>query len=212
MNTKKLLKEMTMKDRYNTIQQFRHGAFKVLNQSLPQLVKQDILLSLSTLEVLKDIKAVIEDDIKKLKLENINIEHIVATYREDELSDFIAMNVYLWTMGILERDYKAHQKAEKLNRVFSIESRKKELSEIEVKIKSLEESIEVLIDLDARLVKAQLEKLEELRNRKDAIEGTLHYKTEEEIKLEAYGCTYRYLENVLNNVQANIDHIERNLA
>lgn len=211
MNTKKILREMTMSGCYEKIQQFRQGAFKVLNPAIPQLVKQDILLSLSTLDILKDIKAVVEEDIKKLKVENISLKDILATHKEFELSEFIANNVYLWTRRILERDYKSYQKAEKLNRVFSIEARKTELSELEVKIKSLEESIEVLVDLDAGLVKNQLEKLEELRDRKDAIERTLHYKTEEEIKLDVYGCTYGYLKNVLDNVQANIDHIERNL-
>lgn len=211
MNTKKILKEMTMRGCYETIQQFRQGAYKVLNSAIPQMVKQDILLSLSTLEILKDIKSIIEDDIKKLRVENINIKDILATYKESELSDFIANNVYLRLRGILERDFNACQKADRLNEVYPVETRKEELMELEIKIKSLEESIEVLAELDSDLVRDQVDKLEELRKRKEAIERTLDYKTEEQIRLEVYGCTYNYLNNILDNVQANIDHLERNL-
>lgn len=211
MNTKKILKEMTMRGCYETIQQFRQGAYKVLNSAIPQMVKQDILLSLSTLEILKDIKSIIEDDIKKLRVENINIKDILATYKESELSDFIANNVYLRLRGILERDFKACQKADRLNEVYPVETRKEELMALEINIKSLEESIEVLIELDSDLVRDQVDKLEELRKRKEAIERTLDYKTEEQIRLEVYGCTYNYLNNILDNVQANIDHLERNL-
>lgn len=211
MNTKKLLKEMTMRECYETIQQFRNDAFKILNPAIPQMVKKDILLSLSILEILKEIKVIVKEDIKKLKVENINIEDILATYKESELSDFIANNVYLRTKVILERDFSTYQKTNKLNKVYPVETRRAELIELQSKIKSLEESIEVLVDLDADLVSNQVGSLEELRKRKEAIERTLYYKTDEEIRLEIYGCTYNYLNNVLNNVQANIDHLERNL-
>lgn len=211
MNTKKILQQMTMEGRYETIQQFRQGAFKVLNPAIPQMVKKDILLSTSTLEILKDIKPIIEDDIKKLKVENINTEDILATYKESELSVFIANNVYLRTRAMLERDFNAYQKADKLNKVYPVETRRVELIELETKIKSLEESIDVLVELDTGLVWRSKNQLEELRSRKETIERTLNYKTEEEIKLEVYGCTYGYLKNVLENVQANIDHLERNL-
>lgn len=214
MNTKKILKtlkEMSILERYEAISQFRQGAFKVLNPAIPQMVKQDILLSIATLEMLKDVKPIIEDDIEKLKLENISIKDILATHKKIELSDFIANNVYLRLRGILERDFNAYQKAERLNKVYPLETRKAELNELKAKIESLQQSIEVLVDLDADLVRNQVDKLEELRNRKEAIERTIDYKTEEEIKLEIYGCTYGYLKSVLDNVQANIDHIERNL-
>lgn len=212
MNTKELLKNMTLTKRYETIQQYRQGAFKVLNPALPQLVRTDILLSTSSLEVLKEIEAVIKQDVKSLKIEDIKLEDILKRNYQNELSELINTTVCLWLMPSIQSDYNACIKAEKLEQVYPIEQRKRELDQLEKEIDTIEESIEVLKSIDVNLVQAQVDRVEQLRNQREAIKRTLSYKTKEEIKLELYGCTHRYLETILGGVQANINHLERNMV
>ena len=209
MNTKKILNDMTLLQRYNVLEYYRSDCFKILNRAIPDLAKRDVLLTTSTIEILKDIKEVIENDINTLKIEKINLENILGKKSNDELSELIKNKICLWTMTSLERDYQAFVKAQELNKVWSKEDRYKEIEKLDKSILELEESINILAEIDSTLVKDQYEELDKLKRRKEAILGTLNYKTKEEIQVTIYGYVYSFLNNILENVQADIKYLER---
>lgn len=211
MKTKQLLKEITLVKRYEAIQQFKQGAFKVLNPAIPQLVKQDVLLAMATLEVLKEIKSIVEEDIKSLKVEDIKVVEILERRYESEIAELVRNKVCPWSISTIEKDYKAIKKGEQIEKVWSRTSRIKELEQLEKTMIEIEESISILADIDYSLVRNQIDELERLRGKKETIDRTLNYKSEEQIKVEIYGCTYNFLNNILEGVQANIEHIEGNL-
>lgn len=212
MKTKQLLKEMTLVKRYEAIQQFKQGAFKVLNPAIPQMVKQDVLLAIATLEVLKEIKSIVEEDIKSLKVEDINVVEILERRYESEISELVRNKVCPWSISTIEKDYEAIKKGEQIEKVWSRTSRIKELEQLEKTMIEIEESISILADIDQTLVRNQIDELERLRGKKETIDRTLNYKSEEQIKVEIYGYTYNFLNNILEGVQDGILHIERNLA
>ena len=208
MNTKKILKDMTLVQRYNTIECYRGDCFKVLNRAIPDLARRDILLTTSTLEILQEVEKVIQNDIDNLNIGKINVENILAGVNQDELSLFIK-KACAWTMWSLQESYDAIKREEVLNKTWSLESRQKELQKLDKNILEIEESIEVLSEINIDLVKSQQEELDRLRKRKETILGTLNFKTEKEIQIEIYGYVYSYLNNILKNVQDDIEYLER---
>lgn len=209
MKTKKILNNITLLERYNALEYYRNDCFKILNRAIPDIAKRDILLTTSTLEVLQEVEKVIKADIDNLNIEKINLESILEETTKDELAQFISDKICVWSLTSLQKDYKAFKKAQELNRVWSVEARQKEVEVLEKNIAEIEESIEILAEVDITLVKNQNEELDKLIKKKEAIIGTLNYKTEEEIKLEIYSCVYSYLNNLLKNVQDDIEYLER---
>lgn len=208
MNTKKILKDMTLTQRYNTIEYYRGDCFKVLNRAIPDLARRDILLTTSTLEILQEVEKVIQNDIDNLNIGKINIENIFAGANQDELSLFIKKTC-AWAMWSLKKSYDALKWEEVFNKTWSVEARQKEVEVLEKSIAEIEESIEVLSEINIDLVDFQQEELVKLRKRKERILSTLNFKTEKEIQIEIYAYVYSYLNNLLNNVQDDIKYLER---
>lgn len=208
----KFLKDMRMIERYRAITNYKYGIWKVVNPSISQTVRNNPLLSLSALQILKEIKEVIESDIDSVNLEEIDVADIVSTYRESELSEFIGREVCLMGIGSLKKEYEGYLKAQKLESIYPMKIRQNDIKKLSDEIEIIKSKIETLESLNKGLGASQKKKLIELRTEKISIEETLEFVTEEELKERIYISVHSYMKNLLNGVKENISHIERHIG
>lgn len=208
----KFLMDMRMIERYRAITNYRLGIWQVINPSMSQTVRNNPLLSLSALQILKEIKEVIESDIDSVNLEDINVADIISTYKESELSEFIGREVCLMVLGSLKRDYEGYLKAQKLDSIYPMKVRQKDIEKLSEEIEIIRSKIETLENLNKGLGASQKKKLIELKSEKTSIEETLEFVTKEELNERIYVSVHSYMKNILNGVQENINHLERHIG
>ena len=208
----KFLMDMTMIERYRAITNYRLGIWQVINPSMSQTVRNNPLLSLSALQILKEIKEVIESDIDSVNLEDINVADIISTYKESELSEFIGREVCLMVLGSLKRDYEGYLKVQKLDSIYPMKVRQKDIEKLSEEIEIIRSKIETLESLNKGLGASQKKKLIELKSEKTSIEETLEFVTKEELNERIYVSVHSYMKNILNGVQENINHLERHIG
>lgn len=208
-----LLNEMSLLERYRVINIYKYNSFSILNTSSTHMVEKNKLLAVTTLEVLKDIKKVILADLDNLTIDDINIIEIINNgNRETELSQLIGSEIMIYDINKIKKEYDGYLKAEKLNSVYPEEDRRNNIAELTEQISKLEKTIEALESIDNMLGQSQKQKMNQLTKEKIALEESLNYITETDIKERIYVHTYTYLNNVLTTIVEGIDYLERNIV
>lgn len=206
-----VLRGKNLEQKYRAIDIFIKDIFRVTNTALPQVAKQNEIMSTIVLRELKELVAVVEEDIKGISITDISVEDIVGA-KEKEVSKLIHSILCGYPYTGIENDYKVFKKYEKLNEVFPIEERQAKVEQLKEEIDRVQRSIETIMEVDSQLAKNYILKKSNLEREYNAIQETLYCKSLEEIRLQAYGSLVYRLENFKEVIKNKINFLERVLG
>lgn len=202
-----ILREKNLEEKYRTIDVFLNSIFSITNTALPQVAKQSEIMSMIVLRELKELVAVVEEDIKGISIKEIDVNDIVGA-KESEVSRLVYSLLCGYPYTGICNDYKAFKKYEQLNEVFSLEERQAKVEQLKAEIDRVQKSIETMMEIDSVLAKSYISKKANLEREYNALQETLYYKSLEEIRLHTYGSLIYRLENFKEVIGNRIEFLE----
>lgn len=202
--------QTTMLEKYRKINKFRYSTFRVTNQGTADEIRLNSILAEIVLQKYKELADEVATDIDNISIDMIDVEDVVGI-REQEISELIAREICGYNFGHVKSKYEQYLKCQKLDKVFSMEERRKTLDKINSEIEKLEFTISSLEEIEPVLVISQKQKLKGLLKEKQAIEETLDTISLEEIQSSLFCSVRSYLQSIFNDIEERIDRIERYL-
>lgn len=213
----KLLKEMEMRKKYTGIKAYVYGSINVTNDSNPNVTKANYIGAYEALNTLKMLERTVDEDIKAFKLSDLDIKDIF-TKREKEISQYIygtffESNPYRW--NDIQKKYALYLKIKKLEKVYPIEQRKKDLQDKANEIERLEEIImhleasEDAFDTSLSMVYSKKRQLEQLKREYAEQEQLVNFETPEDLAVELYNTVYSKMNEIKELILNKINYLER---
>lgn len=203
-------KEITMLERYRKINKFRYSTFRVTNQGTADEIRLNSILAEIVLQKYKELADEVATDINNISIDMIDVKDVVGI-REKEISELIAREICGYNFGHVTSKYEQYLKCQKLDKVFSMEERRKTLDKINSEIEKLEVTVSSLEEIEPVLVISQKQKLKGLLKEKQALEETLDTISLEDIQSSLFCSVRSYLQSIFNDIEERIDRIERYL-
>lgn len=202
-----LIREMELKDRYNSVDKLLLDIFVITNPSTKR-VRYDLILATIVLEQLKVVLSIIDDDLK-IKPEDIDLIDLFGDM-DKETSRFIHDN-YISSYMEFKKDYEKLKKAKELNSKISEVERINRIKELRQEIDFANRYIEMLGKGNLDIKSSYEFKLLNLERECNVIEETLNYKSHEEIQNELYIFIYNCIVSLHNRVFDKIEFLEGEL-
>lgn len=210
-NRIKKLSKIEMVEKYRYINKFRYSIFTLTNPSMSMELNGNPIMGEIVLDKLKEIKQEIELDIDNITPEDIKADDIFGE-RKLEVSKLITTNICMFDIPFYEKKYKQYLKGKRLERVFTIDMRNKEIQSLNQQIEELERIIVDLESIDEEIANDEKRKLKKLELEKREYIERFNFPPLEEIEDFFAIKVNGYLNIILEDIDNNIDYLERNIA
>ena len=199
------LKEMRLIERVEAVLTFIYSQGNLFNKNLKQY-KFNPILVITVKEQLENIKQLIEEDIKNIKIKDVNAVDVFERNINSEISEFIfKINNYnaLHTYG---NKYKKYKENLELDKTYPKANRIEDIQTTEEKIKRLQQTIENYKNLDIPVHDLKVQ-LDYEKRKCDCLYKTLENTSLDDLNKLLFEYARNYFIRLLNEIDEKIEFL-----
>ncbi|MGG5460297.1 hypothetical protein [Clostridium sp. B9] len=207
----KILKSVSLKERYDYIERFIFSVPSVTNEGMPELAGRNPILSNLVLNELKIIEKIVEVDKKNIKPEDIDIEDIAIT-RNSKLSESINSFLiikYQYKYQELKDAFEKYKKMKELEKISSLEERTNKLKSLESEINNLNNIISASYEVEKDIGYFYFDTLKRKQKEYEALKRLVFFKSVEEINEEIYNKMIYILDDLHVRIKNKIEFLKK---
>ena len=205
MRKLEILKKMRLIERSEAVSNYMHSQSNLFNKSLKQYKRNPISV-ITVKDQLENIKQLVEEDLKDIKIKDVNAVDVFERNINNEVSEFILKIKNYNALHIYGDKYKKYKKNLELDKTYPRVNRIEDIKITEEKIKKLQQTIENYKNLDIPVHDLKLE-LNYEKRKYDCLYKTLENTSLDELNKLLFEYARNYFIRLLNEIDEKIEFL-----